>query len=96
MHRKVQDLLNKLLHEAGSISDMEDLVNDGADIDAQDEQGRTLLHLAADHEDVDIVKFCLKNEAYQGTGGGWCSNAPLELATENGNKEIIKLLTEAS
>lgn len=40
------------------------LINQGADIDAIDNQGRTLLHLACQHEKLDMCMFLIRANAH--------------------------------
>ncbi|MEI8018606.1 MAG: ankyrin repeat domain-containing protein [Schlesneria sp.] len=75
----------------GQISWAEQLINQGADINAQDEQGATALHIAALCEDVPMCELLLRNGAdpeIRDSGHATCDDYALN------NVDICNLIQE--
>ncbi|MCE5200578.1 MAG: ankyrin repeat domain-containing protein [Armatimonadota bacterium] len=78
-----------------------ELIKDGQDVNAIDEDGRTALHFAVLHDHYGTTKLLLDNGANVNvkehsrdggfSGWGWY---PLHLALRNENKDIIRLLID--
>lgn len=78
----------------GKISDIEILLNNGADINAKGEHGYTPLQEAIEQENLEVISFLLNHKAdiYVKNDEGY--NA-MDLAEIIGNQDIIKLLAVA-
>ena len=67
------------------------LLNHGAKVDGQDNQGRSALHWAAEKSDFDMVKFLLKHNCDANLADRR-GRTPLSIAFANGSHEIAELL----
>lgn len=79
----------------GNLEKIKELLNEGVDINFQDEEGRSALHMACDREHLNIVEFLLQNNAninIQDNEG----NTPLHYACICCYEDIIKLLLQYS
>nr|XP_053654815.1 26S proteasome non-ATPase regulatory subunit 10-like [Cherax quadricarinatus] len=65
------------------------LLDAGADVNCQDDDGRTPLYYAAENNNVDIVQMLLNNSLCDP------SNKALTIAAEKGNEDIVKTLLHA-
>ncbi|KAK2714306.1 hypothetical protein QYM36_008760 [Artemia franciscana] len=93
---RVFSYLQKDLNIAASIGDIQtvqSLLNDGADPNETDINGRTSLHNAVDYGHINIVNILLNYGAIvnKTTNKG---NTPLHIATSKGYKEIVDVLLE--
>lgn len=82
----------------GNLEAVRNLINAGANVDAQDEQKRTALMLASKKGHLDIVKALVNAGAalnLQGSEGGYGGNTALMYACRNGNLEVVKTLINA-
>lgn len=70
---------------------MKHLIDSGADINAQDSQGNTILHIIATDEKKDIVEYALSLNANLKIKNNNNYTA-IDLAKENHNYEIVELL----
>ena len=71
------------------------LLDEGMDVNQQDEYGSTALHWAAQHGNVDMVNALLFRGAdvrLKDNGG----EDAVYLATDNGHSEIVRLLNQAA
>ncbi|WP_339041993.1 ankyrin repeat domain-containing protein [Spiroplasma endosymbiont of Apeira syringaria] len=90
-------LVNELLIETVEVGDLEALkvlLENGADVNYEDQDGNTSLMLAAESGFLEVVKVLLENGAdvnYESQKNG---NRPLMLATRRGNFEIVKHLID--
>jgi ankyrin repeat protein len=71
------------------------LIEAGADVHSADDDGRTLLHIAAPHKTAEIMKLLLKagievDRATKGT-----NETALHLAAQRGGKAVVEALLEA-
>ncbi|MCE5323881.1 ankyrin repeat domain-containing protein [bacterium] len=78
-----------------------ELIKNGADVNATDEDGRTALHFAVFNNNYGIAKTLLENGAEvnvkeHSSEGGFCGWGwyPLHLALRNENKDMIRLLVD--
>jgi ankyrin repeat protein len=69
------------------------LIRSLGDPDFQEHNGRTLLHIAAVLESVDLIRDLLAMGANP-DGGGWWVDSPLVYATRRENIECVKMLLE--
>ena len=67
------------------------LVERGADVNLQDDEGELPLHVAVKEGNIDIVQFLLEQGSEVDVGDD-CGSTPLLLAAEHGNVEASKLL----
>ncbi|KAL0639886.1 hypothetical protein Q9L58_000977 [Maublancomyces gigas] len=82
------------LHQAvanNNKSAIKQLLEAGADVDAQDSEDKTPLHMAAVKDDISLVKLLLKNGARPDISDGGGLTA-IDLALPLGHKAIIMLL----
>jgi serine/threonine-protein phosphatase 6 regulatory ankyrin repeat subunit B len=77
----------------GNTEIVEELVNNGVDINTVDTDGDTPLHEACFGGHVNVIKLLLGNKADINIANK-DGNTPLHLASFNGNKEIRNLLEE--
>jgi len=75
----------------GDIEIVEMLLNRGANVNAANQCGITLLHSAVKRKKMEIIELLLKKGAYVNARDS-DSVTPLHLAVENGSEEIVKLL----
>ena len=71
------------------------LVEYGADVNLQDDEGKLPLHVAAKEGNIDIVRFLLEQGSEVDVADD-CGSVPLLLAAEHGNEKTSKLLLKHS
>ncbi|KAK9289164.1 hypothetical protein L1049_017638 [Liquidambar formosana] len=75
----------------GDVKGMEDLLNEGIDVNSIDLDGRTALHIAACEGHVDVVKLLLSRRANIDARDRWGSTAAAD-AKYYGNVELYNIL----
>ncbi|KAL5997968.1 hypothetical protein ACLOJK_008902 [Asimina triloba] len=75
----------------GDVKGVEDLLNEGVDVNSIDLDGRTALHIAACEGHADVVKLLLRWRANIDARDRWGSTAAVD-AKYYGNAEIYKIL----
>ena len=73
---------------ASAKKDIKDLLASGANINLQDELGTTILHVACEHGNMNVVKCLIKNGADVTIADTLGRTAP-HLAALNGHKNLI-------
>lgn len=86
-----RELWEAILTAPAEIDDIEDLMEDGADVNVKDHQGDTPLHYAADKGYTDIALLLLDNGADVNAVNDW-GIAPLFRAAVAGHVEIAGML----
>ena len=92
---KSLEMLNKSLNEAakeGNLSRVKDAINNGADIECQDEKNKTPLENASENGHLKIVKYLVDNNANVDAGGSYPSLSPLGAAASMNHLDIVKCL----
>ena len=77
----------------GRLDEAKGLIEEGVDLDSEDELGSTPLIFAAAYNKVDIVQLLLDNGANVNNKSNGSETA-IHIATYQGNDEIVKLLIE--
>ncbi len=98
-NRRIADLLipddsNITIHLAAYLGDVEktkSLIEDGVDINSQDENGYTPLHRAAQSGSIEVAQLLIASGADVNTKG-LLGRAPLHEAARSGLKDVIELL----
>ena len=88
------DMINFPLHEAiinGNAAAVQELIDDGYDVNTLDRFGDTALSEAAAHRHIDIVRMLLDAGADLNLG----NETPLYIAAGNGHIDIIQILIDA-
>ncbi|KAL4291024.1 hypothetical protein GQ457_14G001650 [Hibiscus cannabinus] len=75
----------------GDVKGVEDLLNEGVDVNSIDLDGRTALHIAACEGHVEVVKFLLVRKANIDARDRWGSTAAAD-AKYYGNMEVYNIL----
>uniref|UniRef100_A0AAQ5ZMQ4 Ankyrin 3a n=1 Tax=Amphiprion ocellaris TaxID=80972 RepID=A0AAQ5ZMQ4_AMPOC len=78
---------------AGQTEVVKELVNNGANVNAQSQNGFTPLYMAAQENHLEVVRFLLENSASQSmaTEDGF---TPLAVALQQGHDQVVSLLLE--
>ena len=73
---------------------VECLVNDGADVNDDDDKGKTPLYIALEKGHLSIVVYLINHGAVVNKATGWpnIGKTPLSIAEENGFTDIAELL----
>ena len=77
----------------GSLQDVKQLLDQGADANAKDSQGWPALQLATKRGDIEIVRLLLEKGAEVNTGNSWGVTS-LDSAAYRGYADIVKLLLD--
>lgn len=80
--------------KAGQLSNIEELLNSGADVNQQDEQGWTPLNWAAGRGDLGMVKLLIERGA-DVFKVGRDQRTPYKIALAAGHPEVVRLLKAA-
>jgi Zn-dependent protease with chaperone function len=79
----------------GNLIKVNELLQDGVELDTQDYDGWTALHWAVQDSNVDVTQAILEAGANANIEDDYYGQVPLMLATSNGNTEIVTLLLQA-
>lgn len=87
------DYIPLLIHasDESEVEIVEALLSEGADVDVQDGDENTALHIACENENKDIVKILLKHDADVDLENSY-GETPLSIARDKGNRYIVGLL----
>ena len=77
----------------GNMAQVNQYLNNGANVNFQDHNGNTALHLAVQNNHFDIIKFLLERGASM-TIQNQAGNTALDIAIQQGNNEIINYLRD--
>ncbi|KAL3897608.1 MAG: hypothetical protein SGCHY_003303 [Lobulomycetales sp.] len=95
-NKKSMDRIGKIsaLYAAseGDLSELQKLIFSGVPATISDYDGRTLLHLAACENHVNIVKYLLRHHVLDIHSTDRWGGTPLTEAIKNGNHEIVRIL----
>ena len=75
----------------GNMAQVNQYLNNGANVNFQDHNGNTALHLAVENNHFDIIKLLLERGASM-TIQNQAGNTALDIAIQQGNNEIINYL----
>ncbi|MEM3400080.1 MAG: ankyrin repeat domain-containing protein [Candidatus Micrarchaeia archaeon] len=78
----------------GNVGRVVELVRKGADPNARDEYGNTVLYWAAIKGNVEIVRMLIE-AGVDVNARGECERTALHLAAKNGHAEVVRMLVEA-
>ena len=87
MENNIIELIRK-----GDIEGLRKAIEEGADINIQDEYGSTILMIVSYYNRVEIVKLLIEKKAKLDIQDKYGKTA-LDYAKEKGNQEIVELLT---
>ncbi len=79
--------------EGGNLEVVKYLVEQGADVNAKDEDGWTVLHAVDEGGNLEVVKYLVEQGADVNAKGEWGRTA-LHAVAEGGNLEVLKYLVE--
>ncbi len=77
--------------EESQLDTVELMLIDGVDIDARDEEGRTLLHWAARHGHLDVIELLVNRQAALNIRDR-SGQTPLQAAVARGHEAVAELL----
>ena len=80
--------------QEGDIEKVKQCINNGADVDAKDGDGKTTLMYAAENGNIEVVKYLVENGADINARKNKDGKTTLMYAAENGYLNIVKLLVE--
>ena len=75
----------------GDLDQIRVMYEDGADLNASDYDGRTIMHLAASEGHIEIVRFAIANGINLNPVDRW-GGTPLQDALRHGHHQIAELL----
>ncbi len=78
---------------AGDLQRVEKFIDEGADVDAKDEEGQTALHHAAKGADIEMVELLIAKGADVNAKDN-DSRTPLCVAVWGGHKDVVELLID--
>jgi hypothetical protein len=70
------------------------LIESGADVNACDTWGSTMLHLASRRGDAQVVRILLEKHADVNAFDGWEKKTALHFASEEGHAQVVQLLLQ--
>jgi len=79
------------LHRASDLEIAKFLIESGADVNAKDWQGRSVLHHAIEDNEIGMVKLLIESGADINSKADG-RQSPLDLARRSGNKEMLALV----
>jgi glutaminase len=75
----------------GDLNEIRRLVARGVDLNEEDYDGRTCLHLAAAEGKLEVIKFLLANKVNSNPQDRW-KNSPVDDAKRSGHMDAVNLL----
>jgi len=89
MKRADRDLVKE-----DNVKALEERIREGMDTDAIDQDGETILHVAAFYESIECLRLLVQRGADVAKGDRW-KGTPLHFATWKGNAECVKVCPKA-
>ena len=80
--------------KSGDVAEVKRLIEAGADVNAQSNNGYTVLMAASQYGQLEVCKLLIEKGAEVNTGP-WDGRTALILASKEGHKEVAQLLIEA-
>ena len=93
-NKKAEMIVGEIRKIEPNLNLVSDLIVLGANVDWNDEDGWTPLHMAARNGSVEIARMLIGAKANLNVQGKW-NRTPLHWAADGGHEEIVRMLIDA-